>query len=907
MPLLLLALLFSLKILFSVNTEFYGIDSQIHQFLAEMIARGVPLSEVPISHAIPAALAAPLLAMKLAGSPSVDGLLHLGNLISSLYWCLTIAAVFLLGRRLISREAGIVAAALYALHPAAYLFTATGEPYSGYALFLTCFFAALLHHAETRSRRSALLLGAMLVLCTLGRKEGVLVFAVLPFAAAFLPGPAGWRGRIRFAAWPAAVGLLLLLPWFLFLYQATGVILHRQVTDILMMRAGTDSMSYVVEREAAFAAGPHAWFHYAANLAAYLFAFLRNDVVNWGPIAILLPAGIAAALRDRRFWPMLLYMALHTGADLVFHAQVESDQAKDVALQFIRYDATRYQIAWAPLQALMIAACVPWLQQELRALWRQRASGLKLLRRPRAVIAAAGGLAAVAGIAYNALLVATNQYGLIVHGRYDDVAHPIKSWSAPCVAERPLLSLLKTLREREVRGATVALITPFTSSTDQIILEAFGGPQRYLSCSYGDYQWINGNSVYVPGGELFWSDLYAIGVARDAEGRPYACHRLGEPETLAALGVEYALLDRPFARVLPEVAHALKGWERVAGNGMTELMRRPRETAPTASMRRADATPPPAPIEPVLRGRKIGLNPVVLAGATAAIAAGDEVSLLSPGQEPWSRLFMQDLFLHAFRQGGNFTCYGKCGVRFRFEAAGERALHVTALRPPAAALSVALRGETEAAGFQNGALRLYDAAAERVLMLGNTGQPAAIVRQLDDDRIWFLTLRGESAVLSRSADALLTLTPWESAPVLSPHAISGQAIAFCDRGEFVEREIPGGGELQRLRLDAACYDVVSDESGGYFLSTDAGVFSAQQGRLEPIGPQRRATRLAYDLTSGRLGGGSLDGGFTEWDADGRTLQRVQLADAILAAPTFDNGTWHVITERGDYYRIAAAK
>ncbi|MFA5812028.1 MAG: hypothetical protein WC956_06850, partial [bacterium] len=864
--LLLLSLVFLFRIIFSLHTEYYNIDSQIQQFLAEMLHAGVPQGQVPLSHAIPTAVITALAAMRFFYQNSVDWILHLSNITSVSYYCATLAAIYLFGRRLLSPAAALTACAIFALNPVVYKFTAIGEPYAGYAFFLVCFFAALRWHAEKGSISSATLLGLAIALCSMSRKEGVLVYGVALLSTAFLPGCTTARARLRWIAWPMLVSVASLMPWFVFLYRAEGIILNRPVTDIILMKGPGGGLSYLVERHAMWAFGPHAWYHKAINLAGYLYYFLRNNIMNLGLWSIPLAVGLVRTARDRRYWPLFLYIILHIVSDLAFHFQMEADQAKDIGASFIAYDASRYQIAWIPAESIIAAAGLFSILEFARG-GKFGAGRLATIMRARALPIAAAALAAIA-IFMNGHDAFILQKELCARGRYDNVVNPILDWSTPCVDQRPFFAVARVLRESGVSRAKVAVIAPYGSSTDLIFLEAFGGPQDYVTCSFGDYQWIKGKSVYVDGGQLISSDMYMTDSPGKPTGAAYSCHELADPSALDSLGIEYMLIDRSFARAFPGLLETARTWTPVAGSDLVQLLRRP-QTLPASRNGTAADAPPPAE-RPLLDLKKIGLNAPALSRHGSLIVAGDRISFFDQeGNELWHRVMMQECFYPLDSQGELAVTFEKCGFRLDAAIIPVERMGLLAMSPSSRPIAHDISGKTEFVTFADRRFSSIDTETNTVTAMGATDVPAIAAKVMGQDRAWLLTQTGRSVIIALSDGKAVEEYFWKKTPGLGPWLAQGNAVSFCADGALVSLAIPDGRVQRRVPIDGVCFDIAGDgDDKRLFVSTSEGVFSVSGNSLRGISDDKGAVKLSFDTGTGFLGAGSLDGHFTEWDGQG---------------------------------------
>jgi 4-amino-4-deoxy-L-arabinose transferase-like glycosyltransferase len=155
-------------------------------------------------------------------------LYEIGNYTSMLWWvlriqtildALTCLLVYVFVRNLFGRDAGLVAAWIYALLPSPILLCQQILPDS-----LSCFFsAAILASAssiQSRGLRTALATGLIIGVAGLFRAELLLWSAILVLLLAISPGTVANKLR-----WSAALGfaqIAVLTPWILWTYRVTG-------------------------------------------------------------------------------------------------------------------------------------------------------------------------------------------------------------------------------------------------------------------------------------------------------------------------------------------------------------------------------------------------------------------------------------------------------------------------------------------------------------------------------------------------------------------------------------------------------------------------------------------------------------------------------------------------------------
>lgn len=902
--LLLLALgaLALLRLLLALHTEYIVTDSQIYLMMAEALHRGLPLDRIPLFHAIPTAIAVPWAVMQVVYVNSLDFLIHLGNIVSSAWYCGAVVALYFLAKRFLPPAGALAACAVFVLHDRAFAFSGIGEPYAAYAFFLTCFFLALLHHMERRSLSSALLLGLLLALCTFSRKEGILAFAVAGFSLLALPKDLAPVARLRLTVWPLIAGVAIVAVPTWVVYRKTGVLLNGLVLDVLLLKGGA-SMQYMLERESVTAGGAHAWYYRVANLGQYLLHFLISNLASWRLWSLFLVVGVVRTIRDRRCWPFYAYIVLHILCGLVTQYQVESDQLKSVATQFIPYDAARYQLPWLPPEAIIIIAGIAWI-----AAWigidaeRFRETGrTALTAKPRIAWALVAILAAAS--LWNVVASASVEHKLIARGRYDVIVDPVRDFATIRTAQVPMLLAAKELRRMDIVDRRIAVLSRYTTSSNLIALGNFGGPNRYLSCSSGDWQWVDGLSRFVPGGAVVDSTIFTSPPPRADDGTELSCHDLADPGVLAGLGVEYVLLDRTMLSAFPQAQELAETWTPLATVGIVTLYGCPDATLDE----RTKATPGPQQSVPRIETRGLGISPPAPWKSGAIVAAGRTIFFIDGGDnEP--RLLKQSLDLLAplDATGEIFVVYDTSGAAF--VGTPENETSRTFLNDFAAeVISTDAQGSRFAATYANSVVQLRGGARSVTSRLSaENGAPFAI-RILPDGTLWFLTTRGESVLLDPGRKSVVHDAVWPVVPEPGVALVQDDGISFCTGTEFVKLSIPEGRELRRLPFDGRCDDLAGTAAGEpLFLSSPRGLFRLEGGRLVPIADGGDAAKLAVDDAGSLLASAGLGGRFVEWDATGRILQEIELGDAVIAKPSYADGIWHVLTEHGGYHRLISA-
>lgn len=157
----------------------------------------------------------------------VVGLALHGPVVAQLiHWFLgasTCVAVYALGRQLFGRATGVWAAVIFAMCPVVTIFASQGYIDVGLCFFQFCAFSALFTWCR-RQDRSSLLLAALLTGIAIGVKHqglptlliGTSVIAVLSLRTS------GWRQALVATSQYAGIALLLLAPWSLRAYLASG-------------------------------------------------------------------------------------------------------------------------------------------------------------------------------------------------------------------------------------------------------------------------------------------------------------------------------------------------------------------------------------------------------------------------------------------------------------------------------------------------------------------------------------------------------------------------------------------------------------------------------------------------------------------------------------------------------------
>jgi 4-amino-4-deoxy-L-arabinose transferase-like glycosyltransferase len=125
----------------------------------------------------------------------------------------TVVLTGLLGRRVLSPKAGLVAAALVAASP--FLVAADGSLMSDSLFVLLITAAVLLAYAALDNPTPArwLLLGAVLGVAALARSDALVLAPLLIGAVAWRVRAASWPRRITFALLAVAVMVVVLVPW----------------------------------------------------------------------------------------------------------------------------------------------------------------------------------------------------------------------------------------------------------------------------------------------------------------------------------------------------------------------------------------------------------------------------------------------------------------------------------------------------------------------------------------------------------------------------------------------------------------------------------------------------------------------------------------------------------------------
>ncbi|MDO8555705.1 MAG: glycosyltransferase family 39 protein [Nanoarchaeota archaeon] len=156
---------------------------------------------------------------------SVDLLIHDGELsarlLSILFGVLLIFPVFLLGKDLYGRIAGLLAAGMVAIYPAlAYISTITYTD-SLFLFLITSFFVVAFRAAESKKVKYIVAAAVLIVLSYLCRPEAL---GFIPFFFVY----AAWRQQWSWKCWVGSIvffGVLLLVllaPYFIWVYHATG-------------------------------------------------------------------------------------------------------------------------------------------------------------------------------------------------------------------------------------------------------------------------------------------------------------------------------------------------------------------------------------------------------------------------------------------------------------------------------------------------------------------------------------------------------------------------------------------------------------------------------------------------------------------------------------------------------------
>jgi hypothetical protein len=195
-----------------------------------------------------------------------------GRLLTVVIDAASCVLVVVLGARLVSPAAGIVAGLLAAVYPPAWVYTGQlwSEPLMGLVVLVTLLAADRYRRAPWPGRAAAL--GAAAGLVTLTRPNGLVV-------AAFLGGWLVWHGRRRLRAGLAAAGAcagalaLVVAPWVAYSSVRMGTLVPI-TTQGGSLLAG-DFSDTIIDRSS-----PHwGWWDYDLVIREY---FASPDEVTWG-------------------------------------------------------------------------------------------------------------------------------------------------------------------------------------------------------------------------------------------------------------------------------------------------------------------------------------------------------------------------------------------------------------------------------------------------------------------------------------------------------------------------------------------------------------------------------------------------------------------------------------------------